>query len=51
MTRAGFTTKESEDFELMPLDTIFKDLYETRSSVVVIKEEVKEKMDEEIGRH
>jgi hypothetical protein len=28
MIKAGFTTKIEKEFELMPLDVIFKDLFE-----------------------
>jgi len=30
MTRAGFTTDKEKEFELMPLDVIFKELYDTK---------------------
>jgi hypothetical protein len=32
MVKAGFTSesKEKDDFELMPLEVIFKDLYDTK---------------------
>jgi hypothetical protein len=30
MTKAGFTTDKDKDFELMSLDIIFKELYDTK---------------------
>jgi hypothetical protein len=48
MVKAGFTSesKEKDDFELMPLEVIFKDLYDTKQKEgvekIAIKSEVKD---------
>jgi hypothetical protein len=48
MVKAGFTpeSKEKDDFELMPLEVIFKDLYDTNQKEgvekIAIKSEVKD---------
>lgn len=52
MIKAGFTTEKDKEFEIMPLDVIFKDLYDTKlkgleeEKIFKSKEESAEKKEE-----
>ena len=36
MQRAGFSTKDQEsEFEMMPLEVIFKDLFDTKQKITI----------------
>jgi len=43
MIKAGFTTEIEKEFELMPLDVIFKDLYDTKLKGLEEKKIIKSK--------
>jgi hypothetical protein len=49
MIKAGFTTEIEKEFELMPLDVIFKDLYDTKHKGMEEEKFIKSK-EENVGK-
>lgn len=43
MIKAGFTTEKEKEFELMSLDVIFKELYDTKFKALEVNKIIKSK--------